>query len=163
MVDSVSVLAAFGAGLLSFVTPCYLALVPAYLAYLGGFSLSTADGPAVGPAKGALLINIVAFALGFTAVFVLLGASLGALSEALNSFGEWLNRVSGIFIITLGLVSVGLLRLSFLERGYGPRVAISGRFRYFGSVLVGATLAFGWTPCVGPVLGGIFVLAGTSG
>lgn len=163
MTDSVSILAAFGAGLLSFVTPCCLALVPGYVSYVAGFSLAQADGPSAGRVRVAAVANTLTFALGFMSVFVLLGASLGALSQSLASFGAWLNRVSGIFIIALGLVTLGLLKVPFMERGFGVRFSPGVNLRYLGSFLVGATFAVGWTPCVGPILGAILILAGTSG
>jgi cytochrome c-type biogenesis protein len=111
----------------------------------------------------AAVTNTLAFALGFMAVFVILGASLGALSHSLSQFGAWLNRISGLFMIGLGLVTLGLVKVPLMERGFGLRFAPGTNLRYLGSVLVGATFAVGWTPCVGPILGGVLVLAGTSG
>lgn len=163
MIESASILSAFAAGLLSFILPCTLALVPGYVSYLAGFTLAQVDGPSVGRVRIAAVANTFLFALGFTVVFVLLGASLGALSQSLASFGNWLNRISGIFIIALGLVTLGLLKVPFLERSYAMRFSPSTNLRYMGSFLVGVTFAIGWTPCVGPILGAIFVLAGTSG
>lgn len=163
MTDSVSIIAAFAAGLLSFLAPCTLALVPGYVSYLAGFTLAPAGGPAITNARVATISNTLVFAIGFISVFVVLGASLGALSAALSSFGAWLNRVSGIFIIGLGLVTLGLVRIPAMERGIGLRFRPGANLRYVGSFLVGATFAVGWTPCVGPVLGAIFALAGASG
>ncbi len=163
MTDSVSVIVAFGAGLLSCLAPCTLALVPGYVSYMAGFSLAQADGPSFGGVRFAALTNTLAFALGFMAVFVLLGASLGVVSHGLSASGTWLNRVSGVFIIGLGLVTLGLVRIPIMERGFGLRFLPGNNLRYLGSALVGATFAVGWTPCVGPVLGAIFVLAGASG
>ena len=163
MTGSVSVLAAFGAGVLSFLAPCTLALVPGYVSYLAGFTLAPSAVQSSGRIRWAATVNTVVFAVGFTAVFVVLGASLGVLSQTLSSSGTWLDRVSGIFIIGLGLVSLGLLRIPFMERGFGLRFAPGTQLRYLGSFLVGGTFALGMTPCVGPILGAIFVLAGNSG
>ena len=169
MFSYVGIATAFGAGVLSFVLPCTLALVPAYMAYLASFTLveAGAGGPTrtttLGATRTALIANVILFALGFTAVFVALGASLGALSQLLIASGASLNRVSGVFLIALGLVTMGLVRLPFLERDYKLRLRPSQNLRYAGSFLVGATFALGRTPCVGPILGAIFVLAGTSG
>ncbi len=167
MTGNVGILAAFGAGVLSFLAPCTLALVPGYVSYLAGFTL--ADAPAGGAApranqaRAAAVLNTLLFALGFTLVFIVLGASLGALSRVLTSFDTWLNRVSGVLIIAMGLMSMGLLRVPFFQRGYGVQASPARSLRYAGSFLVGAAFAVGWTPCVGPVLGAVFVLAGTSG
>lgn len=163
MTDQLSVAAAFVAGLVSFVTPCHLALVPGYLSYLAGFTLAE-PGAARQPGPDmSALANTLLFALGFTAVFVALGAALGGLSQAVAAAGLWLDRLSGSLIIALGLVSLGLLRAPFLERTYLPGARLGRRARYAGSVLIGATFAAGWTPCVGPLLGAILVLAGASG
>ena len=163
MTESVGIMTAFVAGLVSFLSPCHLALVPGYVSYLAGFTLTQTPDSSPHRVRLAAFANIFTFAVGFTAVFVFLGASLGALSQGITAAGPWLNRVSGVFIIALGLVTVGLLRIPVLERGYGPQFAPSANLRYVGSFLVGATFALGWTPCVGPLLGAIFVLAGTSG
>jgi len=165
MTDSIGILAAFGAGVLSFLAPCTLALVPGYVSYLAGFTLAPAGGTAATATatRVATFSNTLIFAIGFISVFVVLGASLGALSQALSGFGTWLNRVSGVFIIGLGLVTLGLVRVPAFERGIGLRFRPGANLRYIGSFLVGATFAVGWTPCVGPVLGAIFALAGSSG
>ena len=165
MTGSVGILAAFGAGVVSFIAPCTLALVPGYVSYLAGFTLTDAGVPAQSARKVrvAAVINTMLFALGFTAVFVVLGASLGALSRVVVSFDTWLNRISGVLIIALGLMTMGLLRVPFFEQGFGVKMNPTRKLRYLGSLLVGAAFAVGWTPCVGPVLGAVFVLAGTSG
>lgn len=158
-----NLLVAFGAGIASFVAPCMLAMVPAFLAYLAGFTLSdTPEGRRVPPRLAAFL-NTLAFVIGFTAVFVLLGSALGALSQAVRTNTVWLNRVGGVLIIGFGLMSLGLVRVPLLERGFSMKTDFARRLRYLGSFLVGATFAVGWVPCVGPILGAILVLAGTSG
>ena len=163
MLGDVSIYAAFGAGIISFVAPCTLALVPAFLAYLAGFTLSDASGAGPARIRMAMILNTVAFVLGFTAVFVLIGSALGALSHAIGSSSVWLNRVGGVLVIGFGLATLGLIRVPLLERGFSVRTDFARQMRYLGSFLVGATFAVGWVPCVGPILGAIFVLAGTSG
>ena len=163
MLDTVSVAAAFGAGLLSFAAPCTLALVPAFLVYLAGFTLS--NSPDVSPRKIriATILNTLTFVLGFTAVFVILGSSLGTLSGLVGSGTPWLFRVGGLLVIGFGLATLGIIKVPLMERGFVVRTDFARNMRYLGSFLVGATFAVGWVPCVGPILGGILVLAGTSG
>ena len=163
MVESVSIFAAFGAGIVSFIAPCTLALVPAFLVYLSSFTI--ADRASADPARlrVATFLNTVLFVLGFTAVFVALGSSLGALSSAVGTNTIWLNRVGGALVIFFGLSTFGLIKLSFMEKGFAPKTDWARKFRYAGSFLVGGTFAVGWVPCVGPILAAIFALAGTSG
>ena len=161
--SAVSLIVAFAAGITSFLAPCTLALVPAFLTYLAGFTLSSESGSSVGALRRATVLNTATFIVGFTMVFVLLGSSLGALSQAVGSNTVWLNRVGGVLIMAFGLTALGLVKVPMLERGFAPRLEFARRLRYFGSFLVGAAFAVSWVPCVGPILGAIFVLAGTSG
>ena len=163
MEQSVNVGIAFIAGVASFIAPCTLALVPAYLAYLAGFTLT--DQRAANPARvqAAIVLNVTLFAVGFAAVFVVLGSSLGALSSFAGDQAVWLNRIGGLLIIGFGLVALGLLRVPVLERGIVMDDSFARRLRYAGSLIVGGTFAVGWIPCVGPILGGILVLAATTG
>jgi cytochrome c-type biogenesis protein len=161
--SSVSIAVAFGAGVTSFLAPCTLALVPAFLSYLAGYTLSEADKANAKSLHVATILNTVTFVLGFTLVFVALGSSLGALSRVVGGNTVWLNRVGGGLIIAFGLASLGLLKIPTLERGFTVQANFGRRLRYLGSFLVGATFAVSWVPCVGPILGSIFVLAGTSG
>ena len=161
--SSVNIAVAFGAGVTSFLAPCTLALVPAFLSYLAGFTLSEADKANATSVRLATILNTVMFVLGFTLVFVALGSSLGALSRVVGGNTIWLNRVGGTLIIAFGLAALGLLKIPALERGFAVPANFARRLRYAGSFLVGATFAVSWVPCVGPILGAIFVLAGTSG
>ncbi len=152
---------AFAAGLGSFFAPCTLALVPAYVVYLGGFTL-TSDVNGATRTRGPTLRHVLAFTVGFTAVFVTLGASLGALTQALADQSVWLNRVGGTLIILLGLMALGLLRAPVAQRGFAINPRISQRLRTLGALLVGGAFAVSWVPCVGPILGAILVLAATT-
>ena len=147
---------AFAAGLLSFLSPCVLPLVPSYIGFLTGMSL-----PEVSGRRRAALGHALLFVLGFSLVFILLGASATALGRALNYYQVWLQRVGGVLIIAFGLVCLGVIRVGALNQE--RRVQVERKpVGYLGSALVGMAFAAGWTPCIGPVLGGILGLAATS-
>jgi cytochrome c-type biogenesis protein len=147
---------AFVAGLLSFLSPCVLPLVPSYIGFLTGMTL-----PEVTGRRRAALVHALLFVAGFSLVFILLGASATALGRALNYYQVWLQRVGGVLIILFGLLCLGAFRVQLLtqeRRLHLERKPVG----YLGSVLVGMAFAAGWTPCIGPVLGGILGLAATS-
>jgi cytochrome c-type biogenesis protein len=147
---------AFVAGLLSFLSPCVLPLVPSYVGFLTGMTL-----PEVGQRRRIALLHAVLFVAGFSLVFVLLGASATALGRALNQYQLWIQRVGGVLIIAFGLVCLGLVKADFLMRE--RRLQLEEKpIGYLGSLLVGMAFAAGWTPCIGPVLGAILGLAATS-
>jgi cytochrome c-type biogenesis protein len=147
---------AFAAGMLSFLSPCVLPLVPSYIGFLTGMSL-----PEVRGRRRVALGHALLFVLGFSLVFVLLGASATALGRALNYYQLWLQRIGGILIIGFGLVCLGVIRVGFLDQERRLRMEHKP-VGYLGSALVGMAFAAGWTPCIGPVLGGILGLAATS-
>ena len=163
MLGDLGYVAAFVAGFLSFVAPCTLILVPLFVAYLAGITLNNAEELGQSRYRVSVFLNTLAFVLGFTLIFVLLGASLGALSEGALESGAWLARVGGTIIIVFGLMSLGLLRIPLLMQER-TLAAIPGRnIKYVGSFVVGSTMGVSWVPCVGPILGSVLVLAGTSG
>jgi cytochrome c-type biogenesis protein len=147
---------AFGAGLLSFLSPCVLPLVPSYLGFLTGMTL-----PELGTRRRTALIHALLFVTGFSLVFILLGASATALGRALGYYQVWLQRVGGILIILFGLLCLGVFSIPRLLSEYRVRLERKP-VGYLGSALVGMAFAAGWTPCIGPVLGGILGLAATS-
>jgi len=157
----VSVVVAFGGGLFSFLSPCVLPLFPSYLSFVTGMSVEELQAAGTSTRRR-VLGHSVAFVLGFSAVFVAMGASLGVVSQLLVDYRSVLRWTGGGLIIGLGLYLTGLLRLSWLGRTLQLplRTKPAG---LLGSWLVGVTFAVGWTPCVGPVLGSILTLAGTSG
>jgi cytochrome c-type biogenesis protein len=149
-------LVAFAAGLLSFLSPCVLPLVPSYIGFLTGMTL-----PEVTDRRRPALIHATLFVAGFSLIFILLGASATALGRALNQYQVWIQRVGGALIIGFGLVCLGAVRAEALMRD--RRVHLEEKpVGYLGSLLVGMAFAAGWTPCIGPVLGAILGLAATS-
>jgi cytochrome c-type biogenesis protein len=147
---------AFAAGLLSFLSPCVLPLVPSYIGFLTGMSLAD-----VSVRRRVALAHALLFVLGFSLVFILLGASATALGRALNYYQQWLQRIGGVLIILFGLVCLGVIKSGFLSRERRVEVERK-RVGYLGSALVGMAFGAGWTPCIGPVLGAILGLAATS-
>jgi cytochrome c-type biogenesis protein len=147
---------AFLAGLLSFLSPCVLPLVPSYIGFLTGMTLGEMTGR-----RRAALIHALLFVGGFSLIFILLGASATALGRALNYYQVWLQRIGGVLIILFGLLCLGIFKVSLLAQE--RRLQLERKpVGYLGSVLVGMAFAAGWTPCIGPVLGGILGLAATS-
>lgn len=151
MTLDVGIPGAFLAGLLSFLSPCVLPLVPGYLAFIGGTSVE-AETPRP-------LLPAVAFVLGFVLVFVAFGATASAVSRLLVQHGDMLGKIAGALIIAFGLHVAGLVRIPFLY--YEARVHAERRpAGLAGAFVLGLAFAFGWTPCVGPVLASILLVAG---
>jgi cytochrome c-type biogenesis protein len=147
---------AFAAGLLSFLSPCVLPLVPSYVGFLTGMTL-----PEVGNRRRVALLHALMFVGGFSLVFILLGASATALGRALNYYQVWLQRVGGVLIIGFGLVCLGVVKAGWLTQE--RRLHLEHKpVGFLGSALVGMAFGAGWTPCIGPVLGAILGLAATS-
>jgi cytochrome c-type biogenesis protein len=153
---ALGVAVAFAAGLLSFLSPCVLPLVPSYIGFLTGMTLPEMSGR-----RRVALLHALFFVAGFSLVFILLGASATALGRALNYYQIWLQRLGGLLIIGFGLVCLGVVKLDLLTQE--RRLHVEQKpVGYLGSTLVGMAFAAGWTPCIGPVLGGILGLAATS-
>ena len=151
---------AFLAGLLSFASPCVLPLVPPYLAYMGGVSidqLRAADG--AGGARARVLLAALGFVAGFSTVFVALGATASWIGQAVGAYLGLFGYAAGILIVLMGLHFLGVLRIPFLDR-----TARVGQARKpagpVGAYLIGLAFGFGWSPCVGPVLTAILLMAG---
>ena len=163
MIEHVTLLAAFGAGLLSFISPCVLPLIPGYLSYISGLSLDELRGTETvaisASARSRVVLSSLAFILGFSLVFVALGASASALGKVLMSSLTLLGKVAGVIIVLFGLHTMGLLRIDWLyqEKRIQTNRQPAG---LVGAMLVGVAFAFGWTPCIGPILAGILVVAG---
>lgn len=154
---------AFAAGILSFLSPCVLPLVPSYASFLTGMTYDELTvGDRAGPVRWAVLVHGLLFVVGFSLVFIALGASASYLGALLRTHALWLQRVGGVLIVLFGLHVIGVLRVPGLERERRFQLA-SKPTGYAGSVLAGVVFAAGWTPCIGPVLGGILTLAATGG
>ena len=163
MALDIGYVSAIGAGAISFLSPCVLPLVPPYLCYMAGVSVDDfrAEGgiAARGPTRGALLYSSAAFVLGFSTVFIALGAGASTIGQFLRVYQETLAMVAGALIVLMGLNFLGLVRIPLLSRE--ARFHSQGRpASAVAAYVMGLAFAFGWTPCIGPVLGPILTLAG---
>ena len=161
MNGNVSLLAAFAAGFLSFISPCVLPLIPGYISFVSGVSVDEmrSDAP---PAASRLQVFVtsLAFVIGFSLVFIALGASATAIGKFMFSKLPLLSKLAGVVLIIFGLHTMGVFRLAFLdtEKRVHQQRKPAGPL---GAMLVGVAFAFGWTPCIGPILGGILAIAGS--
>lgn len=154
--EALSLSIAFLAGLVSFLSPCVLPIIPGFLSYLAGSS--TADGGT--PRRLSIFVNSVFFVLGFAVVFALLGVLLNTVLERVAYDAQiWLSRAGGAIIIVFGLYLTKLIHIPFLDRTHTIAVRTTFSVRYMTSFLFGAAFAAGWTPCVGAALGAILGLA----
>jgi len=161
----VSLATTFSAGLVSFVAPCTLPLVPAYLAYAAGLTgLDLADPASRERARGRLLVGTLLFVLGFSLVFVLLGIAAGGIGHAVHSAGALVQVAGGVLMVVFGLVLAGVLRVPGFERTFRPEAPARLRRLGLGAALpFGIVFGIGWTPCVGPFLGSALALAAVAG
>ena len=150
---TLGVVIAFTAGILSFLSPCVLPLVPSYITFVTGLSLED-----VSRARRAALVHSLLFVCGFTAIFVALGAGATALGVLLAAYRDWIGRIGGVLLVIFGLILLEVIRVPALSRD--RRIYLADKpVGYLGSVVVGIAFGAGWTPCIGPVLGGILSLA----
>jgi cytochrome c-type biogenesis protein len=156
--ENIGLLSAFLAGIASFLSPCVLPLVPGYLSFVSGRTLDDLSAGG-GRERGATLLRILLFIVGFSAVFVSMGAAASTVGGFLRSHLPLFNRIAGAVIILFGLQFAGVIRMRALmsDKRYHGKV-IGGPI---GAILLGAAFAFGWTPCVGPILFSILAFAGT--
>lgn len=160
--NQIGLFAAFSAGLLSFVSPCVLPLVPSYISYISGLSIEQLSNPEErSHFRKEIVVNSLLFIAGFSAVFISFGASASLVGQVLITYQDFVRKLGGVLIIIFGLYLLGILNLSFLatEKRFHFKSRPAG---YMGSVLVGVAFAAGWTPCVGPVLGTILLYASTT-
>ena len=145
---------AFGAGFISFLSPCVLPIIPGYISYISGSSLNELIKK-----KNVNLFPIILFTFGFSFVFIIFGAASTFLGQVLlqNSYG--LRITSGLIIIIFSLHIIGIINLQFLN--YDKRIQTNSNNNFYSPILIGMAFAFGWTPCIGPILGSILVLAAT--
>ncbi|WP_181348571.1 cytochrome c biogenesis CcdA family protein [Thalassobacillus sp. CUG 92003] len=158
--SEINVFIAFGAGFLSFISPCVLPLYPAFLSYITGMSVSEIkeDNAML---RRRSLVHTTLFLLGFSAIFVMLGFSSMFLSEILLGHQDIIRQLGAILIIFFGLVIIGVFNFKFLMKD--RKISFKNRpAGYFGSFLIGLTFSLGWTPCTGPILGAVLLLAAES-
>ena len=148
------IIIALSAGLLSFLSPCVLPLIPGYISYISGSSLNE-----LVEKKNIDLIPIILFTVGFSIVFIVFGAASTFLGQVLLQNSYELRIIAGLIIITLSLHIIGIINLKFLN--YEKRFQTNINTNFFSPIIIGAAFAFGWTPCIGPILGSILVLAAT--
>ena len=158
MIQNVSIPAALLAGLVSFLSPCVLPLVPPYLIYLTGATIEhVANEETPSASKRAVMISAALFVLGFSTVFVLLGASASLIGGLIRAWSAELSVVAGLVIIIMGLHFLGLTRIGLLMRE--GRLPIPRPVGLWGAYVMGLAFAFGWTPCIGPILAAILSIA----
>lgn len=150
---------AFIAGLLTFASPCIFPLIPAYVSYITGISFDELKETGRGDIQRKTLIHSLFFILGFSLVFIALGASASLLGRFILEYKVWLSRIGGLFVILFGLYIMGVFRIGALEKERKINVKLRKGSR-LGSFLLGVTFAAAWTPCVGPILGSILIYAG---
>ena len=148
----ISIGLAFLAGLASFLSPCVFSLVPAYIGYLSGRSAALSKGDS-SINRWAALTHGVAFVLGFSVIFILLGLAVSAIGSMLYDARGILAKIGGVVVILFGLHMTGILRIPFLEYDLRPQSRLDHNRSYLSSFLLGIFFSAGWSPCVGPVLG----------
>ncbi len=167
LIQNISIWMAVAAGLVSFLSPCVLPLVPGYISFLSGVSVqqmqAAADGQII-PAKikRRVLLSAALFVAGFSAVFIVLGATATLLGGLISAKLSLLTKLAGVVIFIFGIIKLGLVRWLFLFKDVRFNLN-HNRWGLPGAALLGAAFAFGWTPCVGPILGAILMYAGTLG
>jgi cytochrome c-type biogenesis protein len=163
MIESALILPAFVAGLLTFLAPCTFPMVPAYIGFLSGTSAQDAAMANV-RLRWRIFLNGLAFVLGFSVIFILFGVLAGYLGHLIPGYRLWLTRIGGAFVIAFGLFMLGVLRMPSLSREYKVHIKSPfARGSYGNAFALGAAFGTGWTPCIGPVLGSILLLATTQG
>jgi cytochrome c-type biogenesis protein len=162
-ISQISLFAAFSAGLLSFISPCVLPLVPSYLSYITGLSVENlAKMEERDRFKSAIMLNALLFIAGFSTIFIAFGASASLIGQVLYEYQDVIRKVGGILIIIFGLYLLGILKMNFLMTERRLMHFKTRPVGYVGSFLIGTAFAAGWTPCVGPVLGTILAYASTT-
>jgi len=161
-IENVSIFIALSAGFISFLSPCILPLIPSYMAFITGISLEELSHEKnLKRVRKIVIINSLLFILGFSIIFIALGASATFIGKFLSRNIRWFEIVGGCVVILLGLHFIGIFRLKFLNRE--KKIHLKDKpLGFIGTVLVGMAFGAGWTPCVGPILGAILTMAATT-
>ncbi|MGA2106787.1 MAG: cytochrome c biogenesis protein CcdA [Syntrophorhabdales bacterium] len=155
-------LVAFAFGFLSFFAPCVLPLVPSFLIYISGCSITSCSDLSDSRVKKRVLLHALTFIIGFSFVFVSLGFSSSFLGNFFSQYAKWIMRIGGILLIAMGLNMLNLMKIGFLNQEKMVHMH-QKPVGFFGSFLVGLTFSLGWTPCIGPVLASILLIASAGG
>jgi cytochrome c-type biogenesis protein len=150
---------AFIAGLASFLSPCVFSLVPAYIGYLGGRSAASISTQETQGGRWLVISHALAFVLGFSVIFIGLGLAVSTLGQVLYDIRPLLSRVGGHVVVLFGLHMTGIIRIPILEYDLRPQSSLDRRWGYLSSFAMGVFFSFGWSPCIGPVLGAILSLS----
>jgi cytochrome c-type biogenesis protein len=153
---SVGIAVTFTAGLLSFLSPCVLPLIPSYVSFITGMSLDDVQS-----ARRVALVHALLFVAGFTIVFLTLGATATLLGQVLHQHRVWVGRIGGVLVIVFGLYLLGIFRITAFSRERRIHVGTKP-LGWLGTVVVGMAFAAGWTPCIGPILGGVLAYTASS-
>ncbi len=157
--ESISYSAALVAGLLSFFSPCILPLIPAYFTFITGLSMDELTGTHSAAVRIRIVLATVSYVMGFSLVFILMGASASFIGGAIFEYRDWIRIIGGLLIILLGIHMTGLLRFKALE--FERRLEIRRKpLHLLGTFVVGMAFGAGWSPCIGPLLGSILIVAG---
>ena len=158
--ESISYPAALFAGLLSFFSPCILPLIPAYFTFITGLSMEELTGARTRGVRARVIRATVSYVLGFSLVFILMGASASFIGGAVFKYRDWIRILGGILIILLGIHMTGLIRFKSLE--FERRLQVQKKpLHFLGTFFVGMAFGAGWSPCIGPLLGSILIVAGS--
>jgi len=160
--ENVSIFVAISAGIISFLSPCILPVIPSYLAFITGISLEElSQQESLRKVRKKVIANSLMFILGFSIIFITLGASATVIGKFLYNNIRWFEIIGGVLVIILGLHFAGIFRLKFLDRE--KKIHLKKKpLGYLGTCLVGMAFGAGWTPCVGPILGAILAMAATT-
>lgn len=160
-ISGIGIATVFAAGLISFLSPCVLPLVPGYISYMADQSLEDVERHIFSRERQAILLLSLFFVAGFSLVFILLGAGATFLGELLGRYRYEVNIAGGVIIIVFGLFMLGVLRVGWLQREFRVHGEMKGG-RAASALLLGIAFAFGWTPCIGPILGAILTVSATT-
>jgi len=158
--ETISYSAAFIAGLVSFFSPCIFPLIPGYFTFITGFSLDQLTGEYDARIRKKVFFSTASYVLGFSAVFILMGASASFLGGIIFEYRQIIRVVGGLIVILLGIHLIGIIRIRSLE--FEKRIQVGNKpLTYIGAFLVGTAFGAGWSPCIGPLLGSILIYAGS--